>query len=685
MRVHSVPSRHDPRAVTFRERARRAALWPAFLAVPLAFGIGAAFVCGASAATPAPPNATVTAAGVTVTVALPNNPSTLTVSVLDPDLATYNVALQGLRRSDPTYTYQLLAGAVAKAKRLNAGTLLLPPGTYMVKKPAGLPIGAGGFDLTGLNNITVQATGATIVFQDITQGVSISGATKRVLVQGLTIDYAPTLAYPGVLTSDAAGTPIFVVNNQPDYAIDPANPPVLTIVEEFDTTNKTYPNHPAVYNIRHVAGLSGQGVPPPTYNTAANAFYFDPSDIPTLTTALQNSGGAPIPGIGTVRQGLQALSVSGSSSQITLQNISIYSSPGMAILMNSSGRGFHLTGIKVVRNPNDPSRMISTLADGVNATVAGDIIVENSEFGYQEDDGINLHSPLYTVNSWTGKKINIATSDASDLLLGDQVRLVDATLATRLSSTITGINAACGNNNTCQLTLNNLTDAIPAGTSLYMIDLSQSSGNFIISSNYFHDNRAHGIEVHSIGGTIIGNTVANTNSNGIRLDVNLPYWQEGPGPQNVTVANNVVSNTSIGQSAPTLTYLSCYNTNWPSGYEAAIHLVGRVFNAPSGTGISYYGPLANITIQNNTVAASPGLAILVASADGVKVLSNRINGANVTPYQSGQPPVCSGPAARGSIFVSHARNVSLQGNLFSGPTTQGIAADSASTSNVVWR
>jgi hypothetical protein len=82
---------------------------------------------------------------------------------------------------------------------------------------------------------------------------------------------------------------------------------------------------------------------------------------------------------------------------------------------------------------------------------------------------------------------------------------------------------------------------------------------------------------------------------------------------------------------------------------------------------------------SNTIAGTPGLALLVASADRVDVRDNVISGANARAFSAAACPA-GARVAQGSIFALDAAHVTFEGNQRKDATTEGlvVASDCAS-------
>jgi Right handed beta helix region len=77
---------------------------------------------------------------------------------------------------------------------------------------------------------------------------------------------------------------------------------------------------------------------------------------------------------------------------VTLQNITIYASPGFGITVLQGSSGLAISNCKVTRSAGRP---ISTAGEAVHiANHAGNVLIENSTFAYQGDDGLNMNTTI---------------------------------------------------------------------------------------------------------------------------------------------------------------------------------------------------------------------------------------------------------------------------------------------------
>jgi hypothetical protein len=101
------------------------------------------------------------------------------------------------------------------------------------------------------------------------------------------------------------------------------------------------------------------------------------------------------------------------------------------------------------------------------------------------------------------------------------------------------------------------------------------------------------------------------------------------------------------------------------------------------SGLGDYPVHRDIRIEDNTIRDTPGLAILVASAENVALRNNRIVDANTEPFAGAGAGI--GATARGAIMVTRASGVTISGNECSSTRRvyeRGIHVDPGTTRNI---
>ena len=237
--------------------------------------------------------------------------------------------------------------------------------------------------------------------------------------------------------------------------------------------------------------------------------------------------------------------ISAAGHDIDFEQVNIYASPFLGFSI-SSGNGYRLSHCSVTRL--NPGRLISSAADAVHAAdTVGDIIIEDSTFAYQGDDGLNIHGAIGGAAKagqdflhWTvgGEGSWAPYGWAKD----DPIGWFDNVLGFHGTTPFQSVSHAPSG---LQI---NLKDNAPKGTTL-VSDLSHAGARFVIRNNKYLYNRARGILLESSLGLLENNTFIGQTLHGLLLGV-APD-SEGPGVQNVIVRGNHFSNVgSIPQIQP---------------------------------------------------------------------------------------------------------------------------------------
>jgi hypothetical protein len=371
----------------------------------------------------------------------------------------------------------------------------------------------------------------------------------------------------------------------------------------------------------------------------------------------------------TVGQSLLARNLTGTanaitvwdSQDVTLNHVTIYNSPDLGILI-SFGRGLHLNHVTVTRTGTNP---ISTTADAVHfGSFGGDVIIENSKFAYQGDDGLNLHTDMLplavTPSCGAGSSCPVTLPASFGASNGDTIALFNAA-----TTFVTTQPAACGPD---ACTVN--AAAIAGGG--FVADLNLSNARYIIRGNVFADNRARGALLQAPYGLVQNNDFVDQSLFAMYFVVSS-YWQEGPGAQNVVVLNNTVSSPGDGGGDGAVTV-------------AAENSAGIVYSAGAGAGAPppLPGTNQNLIFAHNTLKDLPGAAFYISSANNVILDQNTLSQTNLVKAKD-----LFGNAAINlnyATVIDDASNVLMQNNTLSGTATAGLVTyDPGSTMNLAAR
>ncbi|NLI90485.1 MAG: right-handed parallel beta-helix repeat-containing protein [Epulopiscium sp.] len=300
------------------------------------------------------------------------------------------------------------------------------------------------------------------------------------------------------------------------------------------------------------------------------------------------------------------------SKEITLDNITLYSSPGSGFVGNGDIEGLHFKGCKVTVRPGTV-RNISTATDCLHVSNSqGKFIIEDCEFGYAGDDCINIHD-----NSSMG----ITVLDSHTLVaervektailfeVGYPVELRNPDLSpTGFSSKLTSVEYK-PENRTCVLKFEDqLPDNLSKDTVLW--NKRFETHDYIIRGCRFENNRARGILLQGSNGLVEDNIFENIQGAAIQIETGSEArWSEGHGVKNLIIRNNIIRHCDLNAWQMAVIYMGVY---LPDGRtEEAI--------------------FENVLIEKNSIIDCPRLAMFLSSCKNVVVQDNVIVNANQIP------------------------------------------------------
>jgi hypothetical protein len=347
----------------------------------------------------------------------------------------------------------------------------------------------------------------------------------------------------------------------------------------------------------------------------------------------------------------------GSSYDIDFENVNIYASPYLGFLL-SGGGGYRLSHCSVTRL--NASRLVSSEADTVHiADNTGDIIIEDSTFGYQGDDGINIHGAVGPFEREAGKAVHWKAGGESSYapygwIAGtDTLGFFNDTFGFLGTTTLES-----HSNPKIGLTLT-LKDSAPREAT-QLADLSRVSARFVIRNNKFLFNRARGLILESSQGLVENNDFTGQTLHGILVNAG---FGEGPGVQNVIFRGNRFSNVG---SFPTTASPPDSDVRYGA---IVVAVYGGAENTKSLPPV-HEGLIFDANIFSNL----RGPALFISRANDVVVVNNQFKNTNLSRVPDASPNL------NGSIVVTHAHNVYLSKNPMAGAGALWI--DTTSTDGI---
>jgi hypothetical protein len=211
---------------------------------------------------------------------------------------------------------------------------------------------------------------------------------------------------------------------------------------------------------------------------------------------------------------------------------------------------------------------------------------------------------------------------------------------------VVGVTGAfCGP--TLKLKMDHAVAGVAAGFNV--LDLTeQPSARYVIRGNVMHDCRCHGSLVNAPYGSIDSNWMYANSAGAIQLSGGNGV---GPAPTNLNISDNLIN--TPGQSAQ---------------YYGAISMV-----ATTAAGDVLPEPVfEKINIQNNLIWATPGPAILTASAGYFNVADNLISDTN---QAQGPPNTFGSLTSLDSLIFFQSSDGKACGNALAGTLTGPVGVD----------
>ncbi len=290
------------------------------------------------------------------------------------------------------------------------------------------------------------------------------------------------------------------------------------------------------------------------------------------------------------------------SENITFDNVNIYGSSGMAYVCEGNCSHFQIINSYIGVNPEyTDKRCVSLTADAIHiVNTNGCFNISGCDISGMGDDCINVHDGLGYVSAVNGNTVTLIAS-AMRLEAGDTLAFKDDKFAgTDLTAKIVSIKALEGI--TKEVVVENLPEGVTAGWTAF--NTACNSGNYVISDNFFHENRARGLLLQSSNGLCENNRFYKTMAQAIKvvMDIEPALWQEGTGVDNLIIRNN--------------TFEKCNYSNWGSVIEIGTNIAGRSAETAVFT---------NVEITANSFTDIPSALIRTDNVNGLVFAKNTVD------------------------------------------------------------
>lgn len=286
------------------------------------------------------------------------------------------------------------------------------------------------------------------------------------------------------------------------------------------------------------------------------------------------------------------------TSNITFSGIKLYAVAVMGWLIENRSEHFQLLGCVIGLDPEHDDNRISTTADGMHiANTNGKFRISGCDFSFMGDDDVNVHDNIATVTDKLDEKTVEIYTNANNFAAGDTA-IFSSKDFDRLgfSAEVTSVE---GKKLTFDKELPDyiVKDCIVSNGSI-------DSGNYVISGNYFHENRARGLLLQSNNGLCENNRFYKTMANPIKviMDISSGLWLEGTGVNGLVIRNN--------------SFVECNVVEWSAQISISTNIDGK-----SADSTLFY----NITVENNSFDNFYGRLVDASNVSNLKICGNRVN------------------------------------------------------------
>lgn len=290
------------------------------------------------------------------------------------------------------------------------------------------------------------------------------------------------------------------------------------------------------------------------------------------------------------------------SKNITFDNVSIYSSAGMAYICEGNCSHFQIINCFIGVNPEyKDKRCVSLTADAIHiVNTNGCFNISGCDISGMGDDCINVHDGLGYVSAVNGNTLTLIASamrlEVGDTLAFKNERFENTDLIAKIIS-VKDLDWI-----TKEVVVESLSESVTAGWTAF--NTKCNSGNYVIRDNYFHENRARGLLLQSSNGLCENNRFYKTMAQAIKvvMDIEPTLWQEGTGVDNLIIRNN--------------TFEKCNYSDWGSVIEIGTNIAGRSAETAVFT---------NIEISSNSFKDIPSVLMRADNFNGLVFTDNTID------------------------------------------------------------
>ncbi|MDD2436010.1 MAG: right-handed parallel beta-helix repeat-containing protein [Massilibacteroides sp.] len=452
-----------------------------------------------------------------------------------------------------------------------------------------------GLDLDRFNHITIDAAGVTLVQEGWYEALSITNA-ENVLIKGLKLAHKRPPFTTGVIIESTS--------TYFDMRVDTVKYPFLT---------------ERITGRVHFYDMNKQRIYTGGWNERKELI--DPQTIRVYSQCKPQTGDLCIlRHSGHGRAGILIKE----SSNITLEDVTIHSQPGMGVVGHRS-ENITLKNLQVIPAPGT---VTSTNTDATHFTSCkGKIKFEGCKFGGQGDDCTNIHNyywSLYKEKNPRSLKIAVEEADLHALSLdypdpGDTLALVSKENLTPVEYYRVDEVTTSEKDWRVIVTLDKNFRYDPEN--YYITNITRRPSVEIINNTVrSHMARAFLIKTKEV--RIAGNVIQSSSGSAIQLGAEASWRESGP-VQQILIENNWIVGCGYGHGTQKGTAISAE----VNGAKTKTNILNRT-----------------IIIRNNVIEAVGKNAIYISDTDGIDIHNNEISG------------------SENAIYIKNAKNIDIKNN-----------------------
>ncbi len=454
------------------------------------------------------------------------------------------------------------------------------------------------FDLSDLENVTIDGNGAELLMHGEIIPFFMEGA-RNITIKNLTIDWAHPFYAQGTVV--AAGAGWLEIRFEDDYDVQ-------IIDGQLKAVNPDLKYPVALHNLNFIDPTKGEQAYRSTdeYNMMREGNYTATRSadgtIRIESTRMRNE---PKPGQIAVFQYDGRTSpaiVVQNSSDIRIENVTEYHAGAIANIFEGS-ENITIDRMTLTRRGD---RWYSALNDATHhVDCRGNIVITNSRFEFQGDDGTNIHGIYRTIDGRSGDngltlRLNHYQQLGVDTIRpGDTVALCDReSLEILATLTVTKVDP-----HDHQITNYTFKESLPDLDWPHVVAIYyETNVNVNISGNTFQNNRARGVLVKSFGKIRIHDNYFHTPGPAINTNYGTrgKWFESGP-IDDLEITNNTFDQCMFGEWGRALFSIGS-SQGKPTSKNVRIH--GNKI-------IQIYKPLLrasnveNLEFYDNTIAPGP--------------------------------------------------------------------------------